>query len=93
MNRILWSESAIESYEGIIDYLFEKWTEREIRHFQERVDKLLINLNSNQYLCKLSSLIPYRKCVITKQTSLVYAVENGKILLITFLSNHSAHSY
>jgi plasmid stabilization system protein ParE len=93
MNNIIWTETAIQSYENIIDYLFEKWTEREIQHFQERVNELLINVNSNQYLCKVSSFIPYRKCVVTKQTSLVYAVENGKVLLITFLSNHSAHSY
>ena len=93
MKHIFWSETAVESYERIIDYLFEKWTEKEISDFQIRVNALLESLDSNFYLCKPSVFIPYRKCVVTKQTSLVYAVENKNILLITFLSNYSAHSY
>ncbi len=90
---IIWTESSIRTYLSIIDYLFEKWTHKEIDRFQHETKLLLRNLSQRNFSCPLSKLSPYRKCLIDYHTSLVYAAEGNKIVLITFLHNKSAHNY
>lgn len=40
--EITWSETALETYLKVIDYLFKKWTIKKINVFESKVDELLI---------------------------------------------------
>ncbi len=91
--NIIWSDTALNSYLDIIDYLYEKWTQREVQNFQNRVNELLQNLSATPLIGKPSQIIPYRKCVISKQTSLIYHVTGDHIILVTFLGNYTQNGF
>ena len=91
--EIIWSETALESFFNVIDYLFDYWTGNEIEAFERDVDQLIERIASFNQICPESKLFGYRKCVIDEHNSLVYDIINNKLLLVTFLDNRSQHSY
>lgn len=91
--EIVWSETALNSYLGTIDYLFEKWTLKEIANFQSKVDGLLDNILVNNELCPESKFFGYRKCSIDGINSLVYSIVNDTLFLVTFLDNRSSNLF
>ncbi len=91
--EIIWTEESLNSYLKIIDYLFERWSAKEIIELEIQVETLLKNLIQYQAFCPVSKLAPYRKCVLNPHTSLIYLINNHQIILITFLHNKSAHNY
>ncbi len=91
--EIVWSDTALKSYLGTIDYLFEKWSLKEIDNFENRVDNLLENILANNDLCPESKFFGYRKCTIDGINSLVYAIVNNTLFLVTFLDNRSSNFY
>jgi plasmid stabilization system protein ParE len=91
--EIVWSETALETFYKIIDYLFDNWTEKEIVNFDNNVEALIQRIASHNQICPESKLFSYRKCIIDKHNSLVYHIVNNKLFLITFLDNRSLHFY
>ncbi len=47
--EIVWSETVLETFLRVIDYLFDNWSKIEINKFDEDVDSLL-EKNSNPQL-------------------------------------------
>ena len=90
---IHWTKEADITYYNTIAFIFEKWTIKEVLHFESLTDQLLFNLSSNHKLCPELKKLKLRKCVISEQTSLVYRVVSKKIELITFVDNRSSHQY
>lgn len=91
--EIIWTETALESFLKVIDYLFDYWTSKEIEAFELDVDQLIERIASFDQICPESKLFSYRKCVIDEYNSLVYHIVNNKLLLVTFIDNRSQHSY
>jgi addiction module RelE/StbE family toxin len=91
--KIVWSETAFNTYVKILDYLTENWTKKEVEKLEKSLEKLLQNIITNNKLCPVSKLIGYRKCVVSKQTSLIYTLENTQIQLITFIDNRALHDF
>jgi hypothetical protein len=91
--EIVWSETSLETFFKVIDYLFEHWTLKEIQNFEINVDELLEKLSINNELCPQSKIFGYRKCIIDTQNALVYSVINNKIFLVTFIDTRSQTIY
>jgi len=91
--NIVWAQTATNTYLHIVDDIFENWTIKEVVSFQQAVDKLLHQLSINNKLCPVSKLLNYRKCVVSKPTSLIYALHNDTIYLVTFIDNRSLHDF
>ena len=91
--EIVWSETSLETFLKVVDYLFEKWTLKEIQIFETNVDSLLEKISINNELCPKSKIFGYRKCIIDDQNALVYSIINNKIFLITFLDTRSQTIY
>lgn len=91
--EIVWSETALETFFKVVDYLSEHWADKEIETFELNVNTLLNKLSSFSQICPESKLWGYRKCVIDKHNSLVYHIENDILYLVTFIDNRSNHSY
>lgn len=49
--EIVWSETALETFFKVIDYLFEHWTNKEMEAFEINVDTLLERLTSFNEIC------------------------------------------
>lgn len=88
--EIVWSETALETFLTTVDYLFEKWSLKEI---ENKVDNLLENLLDNNELCPKSNFFGYRKCSIDGINSLVYSIVNDKLFLVTSLDNKSSNLF
>nr|WP_315151852.1 hypothetical protein [uncultured Flavobacterium sp.] len=87
--EIVWSETSLETFFKVIDYLFEHWTLKEIQKFETSVDELLEKISINNELCPQSKILGYRKCIIDTQNALVYSIISNKIFLVTFIDTRS----
>ena len=96
--KVRWTLEAEETFEDIISYLLENWTEQEIRKFVRKTQKVIKQIEKNPYQFKASASNQVRKSIITKHNSLFYYVNtlNGVIELYAFWDNRkdpSGNSY
>jgi plasmid stabilization system protein ParE len=93
-NQISWSPLAEESYLNTLSWILEKWTIKEAKDFEAKVESLLEKLKAQKHLCPPSGKqANLRRCVIAPQTSLVYQIKNDIIELVAFFDNRSNHQY
>ncbi|MDP2723424.1 MAG: type II toxin-antitoxin system RelE/ParE family toxin [Bacteroidales bacterium] len=48
--KLIWSNEALNNLKGIIDYLENRWTKREIKKISQLLDKQLNLIEDNPYL-------------------------------------------
>jgi plasmid stabilization system protein ParE len=84
---VKWSKKAKATYESVISYLKENWTDKEAIAFSNRVESIVSNISHQPYLFKASNYKRIRKAVIGKQNSLFYLVKESEVLLVTFWNN------
>ena len=75
------------------DYIYEKWGISASIEFVDKIDILTGLLATNKKLCPKSLKKSFRKCVVTKQVSLVYTISKDIIHLIAFVDNRSNHHF
>jgi plasmid stabilization system protein ParE len=93
MNQIIWTELAKDTYAELMDNLMEESLDLAIE-VNEKVEKLTDSLSNFKQLCPSSAKIPrYRRCVITKQTSLLYEVRKNLIFIIAVIDNRAEQLY
>jgi len=86
--KIFWTEEAIINLEDILDYLNDKWTQREIDNFKLRLSKQIALIQNNPKLFPLSDYNPrLRKAVLSKHTTIFYEVKDYKIYLVFLFNN------
>ena len=84
---VIWSPSAKVTYYQILEYLEDKWTNKELQAFIARSEEVI------NYICINPLLYPYskesdtHKCVVVKQISLFYRVKSNYIEIILFWDN------
>ena len=92
--QIIWSKEANESYVELLDFLYKKYSVDTVIALDEKVLNLLDKLKTNQYLCPPSkAFIGYRKCVLSKQTSLIYRTDGTIVEIMLFVDNRSEHGF
>ena len=96
MYQIIWSSTALNSYEQIWEFIFQQWSIDIVIELDDKVQDLLSKLSKQKHLCPpLEAYDNLRKCVVRKQTSLVYMIdENNKIIhIISFIDNRMKHPF
>lgn len=91
--EVVWTETALETFFKVVDYLYDNWSSKEIETFENNVDELIERIASFNQICPESKLFGYRKCVIDEHNSLIYHVVNSSLLVVTFIDNRSQHSF
>lgn len=85
--KVIWALTALESFEEITDYIFERFTAKEVNDFidksEERI-KLIVENNSIGLQYKKTA---YRQFLIAEQTYLFYRVSSDIIYLSVFWNN------
>jgi plasmid stabilization system protein ParE len=86
--EVEWSEDAIDTFEKIITYLEQKWSEEIAADFAIKVSDTI------EILQQMPLAYPValkekgiRRCVIKKHTKLFYRVENDKVFLLAFFDS------
>ena len=84
-----WTPEAEKTFNAIIEYLENKWTDIEVRSFVQKSQKVIGQIEKNPYQFKSSSFNEIRIAFITKHNSLIYGVneQDGIIELYSFWDN------
>ena len=86
--KLIWSDEALQGLKRIIEYLEQRWTQKEIKKFARLLDKQLNIIKDNPLIFPQSNKSEgIRKSVLSKQTSIYYKVEENKIYLLTLFDN------
>ncbi len=94
MNKIVWSDLAFLTFTDIAEFLSSKYSLDAAIKFDEQVDSIIQNLKKYKELCPAYKKRPsLRKCIVNKNTSLLYRIDRDKIHLVTFFDNRGIHSF
>ncbi|MFN8255593.1 MAG: type II toxin-antitoxin system RelE/ParE family toxin [Bacteroidales bacterium] len=85
--KIQWTKRAVDSFEKIVNYIEENWSESSAKTFVQKTNKLIFQIADNPGMCPNIVGKEVKRGVITRQTSLYYRVMNGVVRLITFWDN------
>lgn len=86
--KIFWSVEALNNLKEILEYLENRWTERELNHFSKLLDdKLNLIQFSPKLFPKVDKFPSLRRNVIAPQTSIYYEVFSNEIHLISLFDN------
>ena len=86
--NIFWTDHAISELKETIEYLENKWTERELRTFSAKLDHTI------ELISKSPEIFPssiekrnVRKAVVEKNNSLYYQINGKTIEILSLFSN------
>jgi len=87
--KIRWTKEANETFDKIIEYLENRWTDREIVNFVNKTNQILKQISERPEMFKSSFKMKIRMGIITKQTSIFYQIDiqNKTIVLLSFWDN------
>lgn len=91
--EVVWSPEAERSFYEILLYLTEEWSVASAKKFDAKVEKLIGLLQTQYKLCPASKQKYLRKCLVIKQTSMIYRVMGNRLEIILFIDNRSHHSF
>lgn len=84
--KVRFSRLAIFKLERLSDYLIKEWSEQSNNKFLKRLDSKVKAIQENPEIFPQSEFNPgLRKCVITKQTYLLYEVQADSIFVLTII--------
>ncbi len=79
IQEVLWTNLAKRSFDNIINYLRQEWSEREVENFLNRTDKMLIALKRYPEMCRPSlKRKNVRIGILNKYTQIIYHYSPGK---------------
>lgn len=92
--EVYWSALAKDTYSELLKYLLDNYPAEIALNFDDKVSNLINRLRYFEQLCPPSKIvINYHKCVINKQNSLIYRIENTSIEIVAFIDNRSDFAY
>lgn len=84
--NVRFSRLAAYKLENLSKYLIEEWSEQANLRFLKRLDSKIRTIQKNPEVFPQSELEPgLRKCVVTRQTSLLYEVQSDSIFILTII--------
>lgn len=84
--KIIWSPKAVATFETVIEYLHEKWSDKEVRSFINLSEKAIHILSQNPFLFRSSEKKSIHEVLITKHNLLLYQISSKSrtVELLTF---------
>ncbi len=82
--ELIWSDEALSGLKDIIDYLANKFSEKEVKKFDKQID--IIRISPETFpLSHNSNLV--RRSIVAKLTSIYYWIDGNKIKLVSIYDN------
>ncbi len=93
MYPVFWTELAKDTYAALLQYLADMSLDAAIK-LNDQIEQLEDRLTSNRYVCPPSPKLPrFRRCVVSKNASLLYEVQGNLIVIIAVVDNRANHLY
>lgn len=81
--EVIWSPSAENDFESILDYLQLNWNDRIINRFINKVDDTIcLILEDHKIFPVINEELQIRKSVISKQNTIYYRENAGKLEIV-----------
>ncbi|MFC3199059.1 hypothetical protein ACFOET_15650 [Parapedobacter deserti] len=88
IKKIEYTETYKETLSATVSIIERDWGDRYVNRFLNQLDDVVEKIQTYPYLFQAIPINPkYRRCVISKQTSLVYEVTDSKIILLYLFDN------
>lgn len=81
---VTWTPLAQETFEAIIDYLLEHWTEREVRNFVRESNRVIGQVAMMPVMFRRSAKKGVHEAVIAPRCILIYKVKPKEVQLLAF---------
>jgi len=79
---------AEETFNELVIQLRQRWGERFVVKFENRLLKCLETISHNPYIYPLAEdLFEIRKCLLHKNCSMLYTIDNDIIFIVCFWDN------
>jgi plasmid stabilization system protein ParE len=86
--KIIWTNEAINNLEEILNYLIERWSQKEVDNFKRKLSKQIELIGVFPKMFPQSKYNPkLRKAVLSKQTNIFYQIKNNTIYLVYIFVN------
>ena len=86
--EIKFTPEAEETYDAVVTQLRQRWGDRFVMKFEDRVLKCLDTISTTPYLYPVTDEnIAIRKCLLHKNCSVLYKIYDHYILIICFWDN------
>lgn len=85
--EIIWTDLALEELAETVEYLERKFTEKEVDHLGDEIERILALISVNPQIFPISSRKKIRKAVILKFNSMYYRITGNYIQILSFFSN------
>jgi len=86
--KIIWTNEAINNLEEILNYLIERWSQKEVDNFKRKLSKQIELIGFFPKMFPQSKYNPrLRKAVLSKQTNIFYQIKNNTIYLVYIFVN------
>ncbi len=84
--KIIWSPKSEQTFDKVIEYLKDNWTNKEIYYFVDRTNKTVQLLSKNPFMFRGSEKENLHEVLITKHNLLLYQVslKDKKVELLSF---------
>jgi hypothetical protein len=82
--EVVWSPKAINEFDKIIKYLGKEWSNKEVKKFILRTNKIVDQISSGTIKFRTSGKKSIHEVLITKHNLLIYKIKSEQILLMTF---------
>lgn len=80
--KIEWTPEEVKSFNRVIGFLEEKWTDREVKNFVEKTQKNIHLLSQGQSKFRLVKEPDIHELLITKHNLLIYKHTKDKIIIL-----------
>lgn len=80
--KIIWTPEAELSFECVIEYLKEKWSDKETRKFIVKVNEVVQHISSHPLAYRSAGKEDVREAVITSHNILLYRITKDAIYIL-----------
>lgn len=88
--EIQWTKSARQTYLDILLYLQEKWGDETAIKFDKKVQSRISSIKISPFMFPATAHFRdknIRRCVVSKQTSFYYQVDDNLVHILSFYDN------
>lgn len=84
VKEIRWTQESVDTFEGVIEYLEQEWTDSEVSGFIQSTERVLAYISEYPMMFRKTNKKNVREALVTSHNLLVYKVYPMHITLITF---------
>lgn len=92
IEEVLWTQSAKRTFNNIIEYLRQQWSEKEAQKFIDVTNKMILSFKQHPEMCRPS--LKRKRVhigVLKRQTQLIYHHKSGKTKILSL--PHKSNAY